>query len=138
MPAKRSTAVLKSAYVTAKHGLIGLAQTVAKEGGKYGIRANVICLGFVRTPLVEKQIPEQARALRIGEQQVVKNVMLRETVDGEFTTVRIGMVPAPVMTREAEARCLPRRRRAHADSAPRPCAPPYHRPHHRERIAAPE
>jgi 3-hydroxybutyrate dehydrogenase len=84
----KEASVLKSAYVTAKHGLIGLAQTVAKEGGKYGIRANVICPGFVRTPLVDKQIPEQARALRISEQQVVKNVMLRETVDGEFTTVQ--------------------------------------------------
>ena len=79
--------MLKSAYVTAKHGLIGLAKTVAKEGGKHGIRANVICPGFVRTPLVDKQIPEQAKALGISEQEVVKNVMLKETVDGEFTTV---------------------------------------------------
>jgi 3-hydroxybutyrate dehydrogenase len=84
----KEASVLKSAYVTAKHGLIGLAKTVAKEGGKYGIRANVICPGFVRTPLVEKQIPEQARALGISEQEVVKNVMLKETVDGEFTTVQ--------------------------------------------------
>ena len=79
--------VLKSAYVTAKHGLIGLAKTVAKEGGKHRIRANVICPGFVRTPLVEKQIPEQARELGISEEAVVKTVMLKETVDGEFTTV---------------------------------------------------
>jgi 3-hydroxybutyrate dehydrogenase len=79
--------MLKSAYVTAKHGLIGLAKTVAKEGGKHGIRANVICPGFVRTPLVDKQIPEQAKALGISERDVVKNVMLKETVDGEFTTV---------------------------------------------------
>jgi 3-hydroxybutyrate dehydrogenase len=78
---------LKEAYVTAKHGLIGLCKTVAKEGGKHGIRANVICPGYVRTPLVDKQIPEQARELGISEQDVVKNVMLRETVDGEFTTV---------------------------------------------------
>jgi 3-hydroxybutyrate dehydrogenase len=77
---------LKEAYVTAKHGLIGLCKTVAKEGGKHGIRANVICPGYVRTPLVDKQIPEQARELGITEQEVVKNVMLRETVDGEFTT----------------------------------------------------
>ena len=83
----KEASVLKSAYVTAKHGLIGLAKTVAKEGGKHGIRANVICPGFVRTPLVDKQIPEQARALGISEQEVVKNVMLKETVDGEFTTV---------------------------------------------------
>jgi len=72
--------------VTAKHGLIGLSKTVAKEGAKYGVRSNVICPGFVRTPLVEKQIPEQAKTLGITEEQVVKNVMLKDTVDGEFTT----------------------------------------------------
>jgi 3-hydroxybutyrate dehydrogenase len=84
----KEASVLKSAYVTAKHGLIGLCKTVAKEGGMHGIRANVICPGFVRTPLVDRQIPEQARALHITEAEVVKNVMLRETVDGEFTTVK--------------------------------------------------
>ncbi len=79
--------LLKSAYVTAKHGLIGLGKVVAKEGAKHGVRANVICPGFVRTPLVEKQIPEQAKALGISEADVIKTVMLKETVDGEFTTV---------------------------------------------------
>ena len=83
----KEASVLKCAYVTAKHGLIGLAKTVAKEGAPYGIRANVVCPGFVRTPLVEKQIPEQARALGMSESDVVKKVMLKETVDGEFTTV---------------------------------------------------
>ena len=78
---------LKAPYVTAKHGLVGLAKVVAKEGAKHGVRANVICPGFVRTPLVDKQIPEQARDLGITEEQVVKDVMLKETVDGEFTTV---------------------------------------------------
>jgi len=78
---------LKAAYVTAKHGLLGLARVVAKEGGTRGVRANVVCPGFVRTPLVDKQIPEQAKALGISEEEVVKNVMLKETVDGEFTTV---------------------------------------------------
>ena len=77
---------LKAPYVTAKHGLIGLARLVAKEGAVHGIRANVICPGFVRTPLVDRQIPEQARELGLSEDQVVKTVMLRETVDGEFTT----------------------------------------------------
>ncbi|MGH8687680.1 MAG: 3-hydroxybutyrate dehydrogenase, partial [Burkholderiales bacterium] len=77
---------LKAPYVTAKHGLIGLAEVVAKEGAKHGVRANVICPGFVRTPLVEKQIPEQAKNLGISEEDVVKKVMLKETVDGEFTT----------------------------------------------------
>ena len=84
----KEASVLKSAYVTAKHGLIGLAKVIAKEGGKKGVRANVICPGFVRTPLVEKQIPEQAKTLGISEDDVVKKVMLKETVDGEFTTVR--------------------------------------------------
>ncbi|PJJ97197.1 3-hydroxybutyrate dehydrogenase [Lysobacteraceae bacterium NML91-0213] len=78
---------LKAPYVTAKHGLLGLARTVAKEGAEYGVRANVICPGFVRTPLVEKQIPEQAREFGISEDEVVKNIMLKDTVDGEFTTV---------------------------------------------------
>ena len=79
---------LKAPYVTAKHGLIGLAKVVAKEGAAHKVRANVICPGFVRTPLVEKQIPEQAKELGISEADVVKNVMLKETVDGEFTTVQ--------------------------------------------------
>ena len=79
---------LKAPYVTAKHGLIGLAKVVAKEGAKSGIRANVICPGFVRTPLVDKQIPEQAKALGISEADVIKTVMLKDTVDGEFTTTQ--------------------------------------------------
>jgi 3-hydroxybutyrate dehydrogenase len=83
----KEASMLKSAYVTAKHGLIGLAKTAAKEGAPHGIRANVICPGFVRTPLVEKQIPEQARELGISEEDVVKKIMLKETVDGEFTTM---------------------------------------------------
>jgi 3-hydroxybutyrate dehydrogenase len=83
----KEASVLKAPYVTAKHGLIGLAKTVAKEGAKHGVRANTICPGFVRTPLVEKQIPEQAKELGISEDDVVKKVMLKETVDGEFTTV---------------------------------------------------
>lgn len=78
---------LKSAYVAAKHGLLGLARVLAKEGGPKGVRSHVICPGFVRTPLVEKQIPEQARALQISEQEVIRNVMLKDTVDAEFTTV---------------------------------------------------
>ncbi len=78
---------LKSAYVTAKHGLLGLARVISKEGAANGIRANVVCPGFVRTPLVDKQIPEQARELGISENEVVKRIMLGGTVDGEFTTV---------------------------------------------------
>ena len=83
----KEASLLKAPYVTAKHGLIGLAKAVAKEGAAHGVRANVICPGFVRTPLVEKQIPEQAKTLGISEQEVIKNVMLKQTVDGEFTTL---------------------------------------------------
>jgi 3-hydroxybutyrate dehydrogenase len=79
---------LKAPYVTAKHGLIGLAKVVAKEAAKHGVRANVICPGFVRTPLVDKQIPEQAKELGISEQEVIHDVMLKETLDGEFTTLQ--------------------------------------------------
>ena len=82
----KEASLLKAPYVTAKHGLIGLCKTVAKEGAQHGVRANVICPGFVRTPLVAKQIPEQARTLGISEDAVIRNVMLKETVDGEFTT----------------------------------------------------
>ena len=82
----KEASVLKAPYVAAKHGLIGLAKVIAKEGAKHKVRANVICPGFVRTPLVDKQIPEQAQALGISEDDVIKKVMLKETVDGEFTT----------------------------------------------------
>jgi len=78
---------LKAPYVTAKHALLGLARAVAKEGAAHKVRANVICPGFVRTPLVEKQIPEQAREFGISEADVIKNIMLKNTVDGEFTTL---------------------------------------------------
>jgi len=84
----KEASVLKAPYVTAKHGLIGLAKVVAKEGAAHGVRANVICPGFVRTPLVDKQIPEQAKTLGITEAEVIRNVMLKGTVDGEFTTVQ--------------------------------------------------
>jgi 3-hydroxybutyrate dehydrogenase len=82
----KEASVLKAPYVTAKHGLLGLARVVAKEGASHGVRSNVICPGFVRTALVEKQIPEQAKVLGISEEDVVKKVMLKETVDGEFST----------------------------------------------------
>jgi 3-hydroxybutyrate dehydrogenase len=78
---------LKAAYVTAKHGLLGLARVIAKEGAEHGVRANVICPGFVKTPLVEKQIPEQAKTLGISEAEVVSRIMLGQTVDQEFTTI---------------------------------------------------
>jgi 3-hydroxybutyrate dehydrogenase len=83
----KEASVLKAPYVTAKHGLLGLCRVVAKEGAQYNVRANVVCPGFVRTPLVDKQIPEQAKELGISEEDVIKKVMLKDTVDGQFTTV---------------------------------------------------
>jgi 3-hydroxybutyrate dehydrogenase len=79
--------VLKAPYVTAKHGVLGLCRAVAKEGAAHGVRANVICPGFVLTKLVEKQIPEQAEILGLSEEDVIRKVMLKDTVDGQFTTV---------------------------------------------------
>ena len=63
-----------------------LCRVLAKEGAEHNVTANVVCPGFVRTPLVEKQIPEQAKELNISEADVIKHVMLKDTVDGEFTT----------------------------------------------------
>jgi 3-hydroxybutyrate dehydrogenase len=83
----KEASLLKAPYVTAKHGLIGLAKVVAKEGAKHGVRANVICPGFVRTPLADNQIAEQAKTLGISAEAVIRQVMLKDTVDGEFTTV---------------------------------------------------
>jgi 3-hydroxybutyrate dehydrogenase len=83
----KEASLSKAPYITAKHGLIGLCKSVAKEGAAIGVRSNVICPGFVRTPLVERQIPEQARTLGISEEEVIKKVMLGNTVDGLFTTL---------------------------------------------------
>jgi len=84
----KEASLLKAPYVAAKHGLVGLTKVMAKEGAQHNVRANLIAPGFVRTPLVDKQIPEQARALGISEDEVIRNVMLKETVDGQFTTVQ--------------------------------------------------
>jgi 3-hydroxybutyrate dehydrogenase len=84
----KQASMLKAPYVTAKHGLLGLAKVVAKEGAAHNVRTNVICPGFVYTPLVAKQIPEQAKEFGISEQDVIKTIMLKDTVDGEFTTVQ--------------------------------------------------
>lgn len=78
---------LKAPYNFAKHGVAGLAKSIAREGAQYGIYAYTICPSFIKTPLVEKQIPEQAASLGITEEEVVRNIMLRDTVDGTFTTV---------------------------------------------------
>jgi 3-hydroxybutyrate dehydrogenase len=79
---------LKAPYVTAKHGLLGLTRVIAKEGAAHGIRSNLICPGFVRTALVEAQIAPQAAALGMSEEDVISKVMLKDTVDGEFTTTQ--------------------------------------------------
>ena len=78
---------LKEPYNFAKHGVAGLAKAIAREGAEYGIYTYTICPSYIKTPLVEKQIPEQARDLGISEEEVVRNIMLRDTVDGAFTTV---------------------------------------------------
>jgi len=83
----KEASVQKGPYVVAKHGLLGLCRVVAKEGAPHRIRANAICPGFVRTPLVERQIPQLSKELGISEEAVVRDVMLKSTVDGEFTTV---------------------------------------------------
>lgn len=77
----------KAAYVAAMHGKLGFVRSIAKEGAEHNISSNLICPAFVKTPLVEKQIPEQAKALGITEEEVIKKVMLGDTVDYEFTTV---------------------------------------------------
>jgi len=83
----KEASVQKGPYVAAKHGLAGLCRVVAKEGAARGIRSNLICPGFVRTPLVERQIPQLSKELGISEEAVVKDVLLKNTVDGEFATV---------------------------------------------------
>src|SRR5262245_43667134 len=83
----KEASVQKGAYIAAKHGLLGLCRVVAKEGAPHGIRSNLICPGFVRTPLVERQIPQLSKEMGLTEEQVVKDVLLGRTVDGEFTTV---------------------------------------------------
>jgi 3-hydroxybutyrate dehydrogenase len=83
----KEASVKKGPYAVAKHGLLGLCRVIAKEGAPHGVRSNVICPGFVRTPLIEQQIPDLAAKMGISEQEVVQGVMLKTTVDGEFTTV---------------------------------------------------
>ena len=81
----------KSAYVAAKHGVLGLTKTVALETAEHGITVNAICPGYVLTPLVQKQIPETAKARGITEEQVVKDVLLHAQPTRQFvTTEQIG------------------------------------------------
>jgi 3-hydroxybutyrate dehydrogenase len=77
----------KPAYVAAKHGLVGLTKTVALGSAEQGITCNAICPGYVLTPLVKKQIPDQAKARGITEEQVVKDVLLASQATKQFVTV---------------------------------------------------
>lgn len=77
----------KSAYVMAKHGIVGLTKTLALEGAEHGITANAICPGYVLTPLVERQIPETAAARGITEDQVIRDVLLAAQPTKAFVTV---------------------------------------------------
>ncbi len=76
----------KGPYVVAKHGLLGLCRTLAKEGAPHNVRANTICPGVVRTPLIERQLPILAKEAGVSEEQIVKDLFLRLTVDDEYTT----------------------------------------------------
>jgi len=77
---------LKSAYVAAKHGALGLARSIAVDGAAHGIRSNVICPGLVMTPLIEKQIPEQAKELGISEEDVKQNLLHLKDTHGQAST----------------------------------------------------
>jgi 3-hydroxybutyrate dehydrogenase len=77
----------KSAYVAAKHGIAGLTKTVALEAAEHGVTANAICPGYVLTPLVEKQIPDTARARGISEAAVIRDVLLAAQPTKQFVTV---------------------------------------------------
>src|SRR5262249_24526209 len=76
----------KAAYVAAKHGILGLTKTVALETAEHGVTVNAICPGYVLTPLVQKQIPETARARGITEEQVIKDVLLHAQPTRQFVT----------------------------------------------------
>jgi 3-hydroxybutyrate dehydrogenase len=74
----------KSAYVTSKHGVTGLTKVLGLEGAPYGITCNAICPGYVRTPLVEGQIKDQAKAHNMSEEEVIEKVMLKKQAIKEF------------------------------------------------------
>ena len=77
----------KAAYVAAKHGIVGLTKVVALEGAEAGVTCNAICPGYVWTPLVEKQIDDQAKAHKISREQVIRDVLLAQQPNKRFATV---------------------------------------------------
>ncbi len=92
----------KSAYVAAKHGVIGFTKTVALEGAEHGVTCNAICPGYVLTPLVEKQIPDTARARGISEEAVVRDVLLAAQATKQFVTVeQLGALAVFLCTNQA-------------------------------------
>ena len=102
----------KSAYVAAKHGIAGLTKTAALEVAEHGITVNAICPGYVLTPLVEKQIPEQAKARGITEEQVISDVLLaaqptKRFVDGRGTGGAGRIFSAPTMPGSITGATLP-------------------------------
>ncbi|MBM3568835.1 MAG: 3-hydroxybutyrate dehydrogenase [Alphaproteobacteria bacterium] len=82
-----TASAFKSAYVAAKHGVVGFTRTIAMEGAPDGITCNAICPGYVLTPLVEKQIDDQAKAHKIPREQVIRDIMLKQHAIKEFVTV---------------------------------------------------
>ncbi len=94
----------KSAYVSSKHGIVGFTKTIALETAEHGITVNAICPGYVLTPLVEKQIPETARARGLTEEQVVHDVLLQAQPTHQFvTTEEIGALAVFLCTRSARS-----------------------------------
>jgi 3-hydroxybutyrate dehydrogenase len=93
----------KSAYVAAKHGLVGLTKTLALEGAACGITANALCPGYVRTPLVDGQVRDQAKAHSLSEQEIVENVMLRRQAVRDFIPIPTIAELAYLLTRREAA-----------------------------------
>lgn len=94
----------KSAYVAAKHGIVGLTKTIALETAEHGITVNAICPGYVLTPLVEKQIPETAKARGLTEDEVVRDVLLKAQPTRKFvTTAEIGALAVFLATDAASS-----------------------------------
>src|SRR5262249_42860100 len=94
----------KAAYVAAKHGLVGLTKVAALEGAEHGVTCNALCPGYVWTPLVEKQIDDQARSHGIAREQVIREVLLKEQPNKKFATVEeLGALVAFLCTERAQS-----------------------------------